>query len=102
VKFRTLNKWSDLSDLQPLLYFAQLLDELLFDYSLDTYKPSAMNTSLLVAEGLSVISAVEDGIIDKANLAHIMDELSENLKRDPVADELLTLDLNLSLKVLKN
>lgn len=64
-----------------LLYFAQLIDELLFDFSLDTYKPSAMNSSLLCVEALEVFKEVEDGNIKRPNFQHVLDELCANLKR---------------------
>lgn len=35
---RGLKNWKDISDLQGMLFFVQRMDELLFHYSMDTYK----------------------------------------------------------------
>lgn len=102
MKFRTLKKWKNIDDCELLLYSAQLLEELLFDYSLDTYKPSAMNTSLLCQEALMAIEDIERGVIDKANLAHIVEELSLNLRKDLVAKSILTIDVNTCQSILSN
>ena len=45
MRYRATNKWPDLSGMEGLLYFAQRAEELLFDYTLDSYKPTALNAS---------------------------------------------------------
>jgi len=102
MKFRHLNKWDSKENLDDLVYLAQLFEELLFDYSLDTYKPSAMNTSLLCQEALVTLSDIEKGVIQKPNLNHILLELSENLKRDEVAKSLITIDIKKIISIIKN
>ncbi|MDG9671633.1 hypothetical protein ONV78_28110 [Hahella sp. CR1] len=93
MKFRELSNWKDPEGNKGLVYFSQLLEELLFDYSLDTYKPSAMNSSLLCEEALQAIKEIGEGNIRKPNIDHILEELSENLSKDVVSNSLLTLDL---------
>lgn len=102
MKYRSLSKWKQTSQTVNLLYFAQMLDELFFEYSLDTYKPSAMNSSLLCEEATEVIDEIEKGNIQKPNLQHILDELCENLARDPVSQSLLTIQLDQINANLKN
>jgi len=102
MKFRSLHKWDNKEDCVSLIYVAQLIDELLFDFTLDTYKPSAMNTSLLVTEALVTIKAIDSGSVKKPNLPHILTELCENLKKDEVAKSLLSVDLSGILKTLQN
>lgn len=102
MKFNNLKHWQNLEDSSGLILFAQYLDELLFEYTLDTYKPSAMNTSLLILEGLEVVNLIERGVIHHPNLKHILDELCENLDRDKVAQYLLTVDLDGIKSLLKN
>ena len=89
MKFRTLRNWTDPANSEGLIFFAQLLEELLFDYSLDTYKPSAMNSSLLCLEAMKLVRDIEEGHIDKANLSHVLKELLLNLRKDEVAKSLL-------------
>lgn len=90
--YRKLKNWTDTKKLEALIYFAQLIDELLFDYSLDTYKPSAMNSSALCKEVLDLIQDIDDEIINEANLTHVVKELIVNLKSDEVAKSLLGMD----------
>lgn len=102
MKFRKLNKWDDVDGSKALVLVGQLIDEMLFDYALDTYKPSVMNTCLLVREAINTIHAIELGTIKRPNLRHILDELCENLKFDYVAKSLIQVDLNGVFSVLKN
>ncbi|RUO58795.1 hypothetical protein [Pseudidiomarina marina] len=102
MKFRNLRKWTAPDQSKELLYFAQLLEEMLFDYSLDTYKPSALNTSLLCREALEVIEDIENGVIKKPNLDHVLEELTSNLKSDEVAQSLMLLDVPTVLASLQN
>jgi hypothetical protein len=81
-----------LQDGDGVLFFAQRLSELLFDYTLDTYKPSALNCTALCKEALQIIQDVENGLIDAANIEHVLDELSWSIKNDPVAKKLLDAD----------
>lgn len=89
MKFRNLRNWSSPQDLEGLVFFAQLLEELLFDYSLDTYKPSAMNTSTLCREARQLIRDIESEVLDAANLKHVLKELVSNLNQDEVAQALI-------------
>lgn len=93
MKYRKTEKWDDLENSKNLLFFAQLFDELFFDFSLDTYKPSSMNTSLLCQEALEVIDEIRKGNIKAPNLQHVIDELCENLSKDKVAQALLSIKL---------
>lgn len=93
MKFRSLRQWENLEELAGLAFFAQLLEELLFDYSLDTYKPSAMNSSSLCVEALDLITDIEDEVIDHANLSHVLGELILNLRKDEVVHSLVDFDL---------
>jgi hypothetical protein len=93
MRFRSLAKWDDRENSKALIYIAQLIDELLFDYTLDTYKPSAMNTALLIGEAVTTIKAIKSGVVLKPNLRHVLDELCENLKNDEIAQDLISVDI---------
>ncbi|GAB1120347.1 MAG: hypothetical protein WAqPseu_35740 [Shewanella algae] len=92
MKFRKLDNWEVLEDLDGLLFFAQRLDEMLFDYTLDTYKPPVLCAPYICNEAISLISDIEDKKIDKANLKHVLEELEWSLKSDPVAKSLMDTD----------
>ena len=63
-----------------------------FDYSLDTYKPPALNAPYLCREAISLIGDIEEKRIDEANLKHVLEELQWSLASDPVAKALLDLE----------
>lgn len=102
MRFRNLRKWTNPSELEGLVYFAQLLEELLFDYSLDTYKPSAMNSCTLCLEARNLLRDIENELIDPANLVYVLKELMLNLRKDEVAQSLLDIGLETIEKKLCN
>lgn len=102
MRYRSIAQWDDPGASANLLYFAQQLDELLFDFSLDTYKPSAMNSSLLCNEALDTHYEIEEGNIKRPNFQHVLDELCVNLEKDEVAESLLQVDLATITPTLKN
>ncbi|WP_319581983.1 hypothetical protein [uncultured Pseudodesulfovibrio sp.] len=102
MRFRSIQKWNDLENSKNLLFFAQIVDELLFDFSLDTYKPSAMNPSILCNEALLTIINIDDGVISRPNLTHILDELHDQISKDEVAQSLISQDLGFTYKILKD
>ena len=81
--------WTDLQNQQGLLFFAQALNEALFDYTLDTYKPQALNIRLLCIEALQTIDNIKLGLIKKPNIEAIIDELQWSLNGDFVAKKML-------------
>ncbi|UYC12338.1 hypothetical protein [Xanthomonas sp. CFBP 8445] len=100
MKLRNLSRW-DLSErTNGLLFFAQRVDELLFDLSLDTYKPPALNAPHLCIEALALIKEIEKGFIDASNLQHVIEELTWSLQNDPIAKKLL--DAEVSYYVIHN
>ncbi|QWZ79259.1 hypothetical protein [Aeromonas sp. FDAARGOS 1419] len=94
MKFRTLEHWVNIENLDGLLFFAQRLDEMLFDYTLDTYKPPVLCSPYICIEAISLISDIENKKIDSANLKHVLEELEWCLKNDLVAKSLMDTDCN--------
>ncbi|HEY3431170.1 MAG TPA: hypothetical protein VGK09_01355 [Rhodocyclaceae bacterium] len=93
MRFRSLSRWSADPCLDGLKFFAQRLEELLFDYTLDSYKPSALNAPYLAGEAISLIADIESGVIDFANLSHVLEELVWSVQNDKVAKGLLDSDI---------
>lgn len=93
MRFRNLARWTSDDALDGLKFFAQRLDELLFDYTLDSYKPSALNATFLTKEALTLISDIENGNIEYPTLAHVLDELVWSVQNDKVAKSLLDTDI---------
>lgn len=93
MKLRNLSKWQSPEDLSGLLFFAQRMDELLFDYTLDSYKPTALNPPSLCREALDTIDSIEKELIDQSNLKHILEELRWAIQQDKVSRSLLDVSL---------
>lgn len=89
MKFIKPVNWKDTTNQEGLLFFAQSMQESLFSYSLDVYKPKAVNLRLLCIEALQTIGNIKIGLIKKPNIKAIVDELVQCLKSDIVAKELL-------------
>lgn len=77
------------SKIEGLLFFAQLVDELLFDYTIDTYKIPALNTRLLALELWTTLKEHGDNTLRYGAIEPIVNELRDRLKKDPVVKEIL-------------
>jgi hypothetical protein len=94
MRLKNLSRWKLNPSLDGLLFYAQRMDELLFDYTLDTYKPSALNAPSLCIEALNLIAGIENELIDKAALPYVLDELEWSIQHDPIAKGLLEASLD--------
>ncbi len=86
-------RWKLAPELDGLLFLAQRLDELLWDFTLDTHKPMSLNAPFLCREALAVISNIENELIEPANLKPVLEELIWSVQHDPVAKSLLDLPI---------
>jgi len=102
MKYRAAPNWGNISDNAGIHFFTQLLEELLFDYSLDTNKPSATNSYTLLIEAIETIALIDAEIIDPANLQHIIEEALHTINRDPNANELIAISETEFSPLLKN
>lgn len=89
MKYKEPSHWNFSKDLDGLLYFSQVLNEMLFDYTIDTYKPNALNAHSIVHETLSLLRKVKSKHIHKANLQPVKEELLNLLSKDLACKALL-------------
>lgn len=89
MRFKSIKRWKICPETVGLLFFAQRLDELLWDYTLDSYKPVTLNAPTLCKEALTLIRDIENKLIDENNLKHVLEELAWSIKNDPTAKSLL-------------
>ena len=89
MKYKSVNHWQDVEAQNGLVFFSQIIDESLFDYSLGSYKPLALNSRLLCIEALGTLSQIKNGLIKKPNLKSIIDELEYRLNGDVAAKTIL-------------
>lgn len=90
MQLKDVSGWDSCSELEGYLFFAQRMDELLFQYSLDSYKPSCLNSVFLVKEALEVALEVEKELIDISSLKSVMDELKFSLSKDSIVKSMLS------------
>ena len=91
--FRNIDHWDTAKLSDGFVFCIQRLDELLFDYTIDSYKPRALNAPSLCIELLILIKEVEDENIDKANISYVLEELKSELRKDKVAKSLIDADI---------
>lgn len=89
MKYIKTPHWKNKTKQQGLLFFAQILNEALFDYTLDSYKPQSLNIRLLCIEAIQTIDHINSGLIKKPNIDSILEELIWSLNSDSAAKELV-------------
>ena len=89
MRFLDSNHWTNKSNLEGLLFFAQMVDEMLFDFTLDSYKPLALNSRLLCIETLETIEEIKNGFVPKKNLQSVLEELKWSLSNDIAVKKIL-------------
>ena len=78
----SLPRWDNTNgDLDGLLYFAQRLDEMLFNFSIDLYKAPVLNTHSLLVEYISIYNNTE---IDNKYLSVVLEELRQHRINDRI------------------
>jgi hypothetical protein len=85
-----------------LAFFASCLDEASYEYTAATYKPRVMSGRSLAIEACYIIAGIEDGVIDRARLYPVLDELRDRLTNDKVAKRLLVFPVEYYVSYTKN
>lgn len=89
MKRPNLNKWELKPEMEGLLFLAQSINELLFDYTIDTYKLPALNSRTLIVELRAALDDLESGIIKQGAIEPMAAEVVDALKKDPVMREIM-------------
>ena len=97
-----LQNWELSDDMEGLLFFALKWQEMLFDYSLDSYKNRVMNLPGICEELINTYDACEMGLISWKALEPIRDELLHLLKQDDIAQEIIGKQLDKLTNILKS
>ena len=87
MKKGNLEKWKDISGCNNLIFFSQLVNELLFDYSIPSNRISTLNSHYLCLDAINAIQGIEENGVPEGTLKPIMEELHTELKKDPVFSE---------------
>lgn len=81
--------WKGAKEVEMLQFFSLLVEDLLFDYNLSSYRRRLLNTKDLCREFIEHSNTILDNDIPRKSYIHILDELKYSLKRDPAAKKLL-------------
>lgn len=84
MKKGNLEKWENISACNNLLFFSQLVNELLFDYSIPSNRISTLNSHYLCLDALSAIDSIDNNGVPEGTLKPIMEELYSEIKKDPI------------------
>ncbi len=101
MKYREPKYWNYEKKLEGLLYFSQVLNEVLFDFSIDTYKPNALNAHSIAHEALDLLVKVRSKYIPDGNLKPVREELLLLISKDLVVKSLLKEKLTHYSKIIK-
>ena len=90
-----LDNWKNLDSNQNLLFFAQLINELIYDYSIPSNRVATLNSHYLCFDALSTIGIIEENGVPEGTLKPIIAELYSSLQKDAVFDndEIKPIDL---------
>lgn len=87
MKKGNLDKWTDLDGCKNLLFFSQLVNELLFDYSIPSNRISTLNSHFLCVDAMDAISSIENRGVPEGTLKPIMEELYATIQKDPAFED---------------
>lgn len=83
MKKGNLEYWENTESCINLLFFSQLVNELLFDYSIPSNRISTLNSHYLCYDAISTINSIEDNGVPEGTLKPIVEELYVSLQKDP-------------------
>lgn len=84
-----ISKWSYNANMECLLLFANVVDEITFNYSTDSYKAQALHSMSLMTELRQTIINIDNGIIREQALESVVNELVWSIKHDEVITNLI-------------
>lgn len=83
------SKWDYKKELDCLLFFAQRISELLFDYTLSTYKFPTLYSTSLCLEAIRIIDMIEKNKISEKSIIPIKEELKLRLPKDIIVNHII-------------
>lgn len=86
---KDISNWGTGQDLNCLLFFAYLMDEITFSYTIDSYKAPTLNVKSLCIECLTVISDIKKDVINRGALNSVIEELVWAIEHDKIVSELI-------------
>lgn len=97
MKLARLKNWENDNSLDCLLFFALRIRELVFDYTIDTFKYPALNSTASCAEALKLILEIESNNMTAKSLPPVIEELKWKISKDEIVKNLVGEDLQFYL-----
>ncbi|MBL4804608.1 MAG: hypothetical protein JKY71_07055 [Alphaproteobacteria bacterium] len=96
---KTPNSWSKSKSAKNLLFFVQVIEELLNDHSWDNYRVYTLDTIGRLRDLRYVANGIEGQTINKWHLHDAVEEVNWSIKSDPIAQNCFT-EVNTHLQML--
>ena len=82
-----LSRWILNDETRNILFFAQLIEELLFNYSIDIYKVPVCDAKVLCRELLQILGEADVSGFDETDFRPVLEELIQEIQKDPIVEE---------------
>lgn len=86
---KSIDHWKYDDSMRNLSLFASLIDEMTFNYTIDTFKAPALNVMSLIDEATSVINEINKGVIMEGSFQSVIDELRFSIEKDTIFKEVM-------------
>lgn len=84
MKQGNISGWKGIESCTNLLMFAELINEMLFDYSIPSNRIATLNSHFLCKDAVQTILTIERNGVPQGTLTPIVEELYDALKKDVV------------------
>ena len=84
MQIKNITNWNFTPQMEGLLFFANIIDEMTFNYTLDSFKASVHNVFSLMSECIETIDDINDETIKKGSLPPIVEEINDATQQDPI------------------
>lgn len=79
---KRITRWNYIPQMEDMLFFASILDEMTFNYTLDSFKASVHNIFSLIQECRETIIDIQEETIKKGALPPIIEEIKDEMEKD--------------------
>ncbi len=92
--------WENPTRDQALVFFSQLVEELLFNYTIDSFKLPAHNVNTLIQEARKTIEHIKNDILKPGSYDSVKSELVDIISKDIVFKKLLKSNTDIAIKII--
>lgn len=97
--YRSVENWDNPEERELLIFFAQRMDELSFEYTLDSHRPPTTTPPTLVGECINALQYSMSNEKALPGALHLIDELEARMRGNIVIQDLVSIDLDRFFRV---